>query len=208
VQGQAALDSRLAERAVVVVMEEQAGSGIAGHIDIWPAIIVQIRCYGGQAVAVGGLGNPRALAHVDERAVAVVVIEAAPVGRQSAWTAIHWDAFEVADFFLLGRHGPEIEAHVMRNKKIQVTVAIVVDEGAAAAEAGPLLPQPGPFGDVRKGAIAIVAVEDVVPPTSDEQILEAVIVVVANRNAVSPARVRQARPFSHVCESAIAIVPV
>ena len=53
--------------------------------------------------------------------------------------------------------------------------------------------QPGSCGHVREGSIAIVAVEDVLSPVGDEQVFEAIIVVVADADAAGPAVFEQSR---------------
>ena len=43
-------EALLGECAVVVVAEEQAGRGVAGHVDVGPAVVVEIGGDGGQSV--------------------------------------------------------------------------------------------------------------------------------------------------------------
>ena len=50
-QRYAALQALFGEGAVVIVVEEQAGRGVAGHVDIGPAVAVEIGGDGGQGVA-------------------------------------------------------------------------------------------------------------------------------------------------------------
>ena len=47
----AALEALLGERAVAIVAEEQAGRGVAGDVDVGPAVAIEIGRGGGQRVA-------------------------------------------------------------------------------------------------------------------------------------------------------------
>src|SRR5260370_41255469 len=52
VEGDAGLDGNFCESSVVVVVKEQAGSGIAGDVDVGPAVVVEVE-RGGAAAGVG-----------------------------------------------------------------------------------------------------------------------------------------------------------
>ena len=75
IQRDAAFEAHLGERAVVIVPEQEAGRGIASHVDVGPAVVIEIGRNRGHAVTAFRLGNARFLADIGERAVAVVVIE-------------------------------------------------------------------------------------------------------------------------------------
>ena len=60
--------------------------------------------------------------------------------------------------------------------------------------------------DIGEGAIAVVVVEDVLAPVGDEQIVVAVVVVVADADALSPAGVDESGFGGDVGEGAVAIV--
>ena len=48
------------------------------------------------------------------------------------------------------------------------------------------MPKAGFARDIGEGAVAIVVQKDVVPPESDEEVDEAVIVVIARADSLSP----------------------
>ena len=50
-QRDAAFQALLGERAVAIVAEQQAGRGVAGHVDIGPAVAIEIGRHGGQRIA-------------------------------------------------------------------------------------------------------------------------------------------------------------
>ena len=49
-EGDAGLQAALGEGSVVVVAEEQAGRGVAGDVDVRPAVAIEIGCNGGKWV--------------------------------------------------------------------------------------------------------------------------------------------------------------
>src|SRR5271163_4132779 len=61
---------------------------------------------------------------------------------------------------------------------------------------------------VGEGAIAIVAIKHVLPPSGNEDVFEAIIVVVADANAAAPAVMYESRLLSDVGKAAITIVVV
>ena len=89
-----------------------------------------------------------------------------------------------------------IEVHVAGDEQIQVPVTVVVEEAAARA---PDARRPGDarfLGHVRERAVAVVAVEDVPSPVGDEEIVEAVVVEVADAAAPGPSRNGSGLPSS------------
>ena len=64
----------------------------------------------------------------------------------------------------------------------------------------------GFFAHVGKGAVTVVVVEDVLAEIGDEQIVETVVVVVADADALSPAGMNEAGFGGDIGEGAIAIV--
>ena len=91
-----------AKRAVMIVHEQQARGGIAGHEDVGPAIFVEIGGDHGHSVALGGSGDAGLFGHVGECAIAVVAIERMPSRGQSPRTAIHRNPFPIAVEFSPG----------------------------------------------------------------------------------------------------------
>ena len=128
-----------------LLRKQQAGSGVAGHINIRPAIVVEIRGDHGHAVAAFArryAGLPR---DIRECAVAIVAIEGLRARRQAARTAIHGNTFPLAVRVLPGfGNGREVEIDIIGDKQIEMAVAIVVDQRAAGAPARPSIQQVRP----------------------------------------------------------------
>src|SRR5262249_34856799 len=129
--------------------------------------------------------------------------------RQSSRTAVHLD---IAEHTVLVRAGLRcavgIEIDVIGAEQIEPAIAIVIDPRAARAPVSSIAANASPGGHVRKSAIAIVVVENVLAPVGDEQVLESVIVVVADANTHGPTGSEQARLRGYIGEGPVAIVLV
>ncbi len=79
---------------------------------------------------------------------------------------------------------------------------------AGTPAACPSYKKAGGFCDIGESAIAVVAVEHVLTVVGDEDILETVIVVIADGDACSPTGPNETSLFGYVFECAVAIVPV
>ena len=195
------------ERAVVFVVEQDAGLGIDRHIDIRPAIVIEIVGDGGDGIARAGLQDARLFRNIGERPVAVVVVEDVHAARQAARAAHHRDALPLAIAGLPGhRHCSQIQLDVVADEQVKESVAVVIKPGAAGAPADAVFPQARFLGHIRKRAVAVVVPQNVVTPIAAEQIVPAVIVVVAHADAGAPAGAAQAGLFRHVGERSVAIV--
>ena len=105
--------------------------------------------------------------------------------------------------------GLEVEVDIVGDEEVEVAVAVVVDEGAAGvpADLGAGLGEAGLLGDVGEGSVAVVAVKGVLAVVGNEEVVVAVVVVVADTAGLAPAGlVLEAGAFGHVCEGAVAIV--
>ena len=191
----AAQHAFLAERAVVVVHEQQAGRRIAGDVDVGPSVFVEIGGDDGHAVARRRGGDAGLFADVRERAVAVVAIQRMPAVRKAARAAEHRNPLPVA-VAVRARHRRvlEREPDVVRDEQIEVAVAVVVEEAAAGAPARLRVPEPRRLRHVGEGPVAVVAIEPVLAEERAEEILEAVVVVVADADAGRPLHGLRARP--------------
>src|SRR6266498_500734 len=88
-----------------------------------------------------------------------------------------------------------------------MAVTVVVDEAATGVPAwGAILRQPGLFGDIGEGAVAIVVIKHNAAVVGDDQVVEAIVVVVADAASLSPTGSCQPCLFGDVREGAISIV--
>ena len=174
------------------------------HVDVRPAVVVEIG--GGGAHSVGA-GRPPVLAHeggdrgavriadaglfgdILKRAVAAIAIQQIGAAAEALRAARHRNLAiaAVEGRSRLGR-ARGVEGHVVGDEQIEVAVAIVIEETAARA---PTVLDAGHarlLGDIREGAVAVVAVEHVSPEVGDEEIVEPVVVVVADTTPPDPIR--------------------
>ena len=130
-EGDAAQQAFLAKRAVMIVHEKQAGSGIAGDKKVRPTVIIEISRNHGHAIALAQLRDASLLTYLAEGTVAIIVIERMIAGRQATRSALDGSAFPGAVAIGPRLRNPRlIELQVVCNEEIEVTVAIVVEEGA------------------------------------------------------------------------------
>ena len=62
--------------------------------------------------------------------------------------------------------------------------------------------------DVLERAVAFVMKQDVLPPAGDEDVVESVVVVIANRDPRGPDASPQSGTLGHVAEGSVAVVVV
>src|ERR1017187_3552412 len=107
-------DGLFNEGSVMLVHEEEAGSGVARHVNIGPAILVEVGGDDCHPVARPRLGNSSLNAHVREGAVAVVPVQGMHPERKTPRTTVDRNAFPVAIHRSTGPwHMLEIELQVV-----------------------------------------------------------------------------------------------
>src|SRR5207245_10218598 len=80
------------ELAIVLVLKDSAGGRVVGHIDIGPAVIIEIRGQYAESIKPGSLLDPGTLGHIRERTITVVVIQNVGVRSQTRRPAGAHDA--------------------------------------------------------------------------------------------------------------------
>ena len=96
----------------------------------------------------------------------------------------------------------------MAYEEVEQAVAIVVDPGAAGAEVGTFAQEAGFFRDVGEHAFAAVVEEDVLAVTSDEDVVETVVIVIGDGDSGCPDGTAQAGLRGYVFECAVAIIVI
>ena len=82
----------------MIILEQEAGGRVARHVDVGPAIAIEIAAQGGERVVSQSLQDSRLRSDVRESSVTVVVVEQVARSRQSTRTAHDRDAFPEAKF--------------------------------------------------------------------------------------------------------------
>ena len=203
-------DSDVGEGAVVVVLVEGGGSGVVGDVDVRPGVVVEVADDDAEAVGAGGFQDAGFGGDVSKRSVAIVpeqdVFSAQEAGRATG----DEETFVLAGAGL-GKGGSfRIEVDVVGDEEVEVAVFVVVEEGAAgvvASQAGFGAGGDAGFsGHINEFAVAEVLPEGTVAPVGDEEIVEAVIVEIANAAAATPPGASDAGFAGDVGKSAVAIV--
>ena len=101
----------------------------------------------------------------------------------------------------------EVEIRIVRDHQIQPAVAIVIQESATAAPRFSVSGHSGLLGYLFERPSAIV-VEPVLSVIGDVEIFPAVVVIVADTNALTPAGSDESRTFRHVRECSVMIVMI
>ena len=132
VEGRAGNDGDIGKRAIVIVVIENAGSAVAGDVDIRPAVIIEVESGDAESVVSGGLVDVRLGGDVFKFAVASIVVQNIFRAGQAARAAHDRDAFPYAGRALPGSgRGGNVEVHVIGDHEVEMAVAVVVHESAA-----------------------------------------------------------------------------
>ncbi len=209
VQRDSALQRDFGEHAFPVVLKQEAWRRIASDEDVLKTGTAEVGSCDRHTVTSFGLRQPGAFTHIHKRSVTVVSVKEHAPRRQASGTAVDGNALPIAVRVFAGASNLAlVEFQIVGDYQIQESIARRLDEGAAGAPAVLAVKQARLLGDVGKGSVAVVAIENVLSPVGDEEIEVAVIVVIAHAHARSPFRARQARLCCDVCKRAVAIVVV
>src|SRR5215471_179766 len=186
-QSRAAQHSFLAKGPVMIVHKKKTGSGIACDVYILPAVFVKVRRNNRHAISGRGLRYAGLLSYICKGSIAVVSIERVLTGLQPTRPALDGNSLPAAVRVFAGRQGIfKRKANVVGNEKVQVSIAVVINERAAGAKPWLIVPEPGRFGYVCESAVAVVAVKRVLPEICEENIVKSVVVVVSDANSGGP----------------------
>ena len=99
-----------------------------------------------------------------------------------------------------------IELYVIAYEEIEMAVAVVIEESAARAPANVVVVYTGFFGDVGEGAVTVVVKQNVVTPEAAEEVVPAIVIVIADTNTSLPTGARESGPFRDVGKCPVAII--
>ena len=88
------------------------------------------------------------------------------------------------------RSGLQVKVHIVRDKQIEMPVTVIIHPGAARIPTyfRPGLDQACAFRHVRKRSVAMVVIQRVLAVVGDEQIVIAIVIVIADAAGLSPSR--------------------
>ncbi len=201
-ESESGFDRCILECAVVLVAIELVGLGVVGHEQIGPAIVVVVEQGDSQRLGTAVEDSARR-GDIFERAVAPIVKQ--PAGgsairfRRAVRLVLSVEAAEDVAF--------RRPLHVVADKKIEQPIAIVVEPQCGSAESLSFS-QPAAVGHIDKRAFAGIAEQAVLSHARDQDVREAVVVVVADRHAHAVHFDIEPRARSHIGEGAIAVVVI
>ncbi len=142
------------------------------------AVMVKVRPDRRQAIAVLRITHARFLGNISEGSIPVVVVQIVRRSLQAARAALHIDAQVFAGVARTEcRHIVQAKIHLVRDEEVVPAVAVIISKGCSRGPLG-VAAQPGAFGHVGKGVIAIVAIELHPTKTGHQQVRPPVVVVV------------------------------
>jgi len=194
------------EFVVFFILVEGAGGGIVGDVDVGPAIVVEIGGEDAEAVGAVGLEDAGGFGDIAEGTVTVVVEENVFAADEAGGSAGDEHSFVITGAGFGDGRGGEIHVDVIGDEEIELAVAIVIDECAAGIPALATGGDAGFFADVGESAVAIVVIENIFAEVGDEEIFEAIVVVVADADTLAPAVATDAGLRGDIGESAITII--
>ena len=189
-----------------MILIQRARSGIVGHINIRPAIIIKIRRQHAQSIRSVGRQYPRRFRNILERSVAIVVVQNIFPAIQSRRPARHQQPLVIARPRLRHRRGRQIEIDIIRHEKIQPPVAIVIHERAPTVPPLARSRHARFFAHIRKSSIAIIVIQQIFPEICHEQIVKSVVVVIPDAHALPPAGMHQPGFHRHIRKRPVAII--
>src|SRR6267143_1830905 len=168
------------KRTVPLVHQQKTRRRVTSDENVGPAVFIEVRRDNGHAIGAAKSVNACLNAHIREGSVSVIAVKRMIPRWQAARAAIYGHAFPVAiDILARLRNVCRIKLHVIRNKKIQVAVTVVVHKGATCAPARLGIFQASLFGYVGKRPVAVVPIEFVLSVERAEQVFPPVVVVIA-----------------------------
>src|SRR5580698_3828742 len=191
--GYSGLHANLFETLTLEVVKIKARRGIAGNIDIGPAIVVEIVDQRRKAVIVLGRRDVHAIRDIGKVAVSVILVKRDRLSRQTPRTADDRQALPLAlrSFSGVRRLG-WVEFNVVDDHKIQRAITVEIHKSTPGAPASFSGSQPPGLCLVAESAIALVAIENVLSPLCDEEIDIPIVIDIPGTDALTPSRVRQA----------------
>jgi hypothetical protein len=159
------------ELSIFQILVEGASRGIVGDINIGPTVVVEVGGEHSKAVGAVGVGDAGSFRNIGEGAITMVVEENILAAVQAWRTAGHHHAFVQARAGFRNGSGGQVHIDVVGDEKIELAVAIVIDECTAGIPALTVGGNAGFGGDIGERAVAIVVVEDVFAEVSNEEIV-------------------------------------
>ena len=149
------------------------------------------------------------LRYIGECPVAIVPIKRMLAGRQTPRAAFNRDSFPPAVRVVAGSGGVfKRKPNVIGNEQIQVSVTVVVHEGAAGPKPLLIVPKASRLGHIGESSVAVIAVQRVLSKIGAKYVVKAVVVIVSDRDSTCPSEPVQTRFLRDIRECPVPVVLV
>src|SRR5260370_20348278 len=201
-KGRAVIQTYFGEGADAIVVKKKLLDHVVGDKDIRVAIAIIVGEGYAQCFTFFG-GDSGSNADVFKRAISAIVIQDIGDRAKFAGRAIR-RLFGAARFTLF-----DATVEIASNKQIQFAVVIVVQKSRGH---GPTTRSDTCLrGDIGKSAVTIVVIQDIFAVVGNVNVREAIVVIVADRNAhpvVAVASIGQASLLGDVGETAVLVLAI
>ena len=189
----------IAESPVGLIQPELIGVPVVGNVDILPAVVVEVLADDPQPRG-RHRRHPRPLAHVAERAIAVVMQQHIRDRRKRLRSAIDRSPRVVIAVIEL------VEVQVPCDIQVQPAVTIVVKEHGGTRPA--VYGDARRVGDVLERPVSAIAVQPVPPIVGHIHVQITVVVDIADGDAHPVPAIAQAALLGHVHERPVRFLPI
>ena len=153
------------------------------------------------------IGDAGLLRDILESSVPAIAVQEVGAAGQPLRTTRHRNIVEAAvRRFARKRYALRVEVHVVGDEQVQMAIAIVIEKTTTGSPPVPAARDAGLLGNIGESAVTVVVIEHVPAPVADKQVVEAVVVIVADTAALAPSGVSQAGLPGDIGEGAVAIV--
>src|SRR5437867_10022437 len=194
--GDPRFDGNIREGPIVIVFVHCRGGRVVRNIDVGPAVVVEIGHQHAKPIGSWRIEDSGLFRNVGKCSITVVVKKDVLPPLQAGRAAGNRKALIKTRTGLRQSSGPGIEVDVVGYKKIDLTVAIVIDERTARVpaltSACTACGDPGLPGPICKFPVAIVVPQNTVTPIGDEKVVPPIVIVISRADPLTPTRTRNA----------------
>src|SRR2546425_1091991 len=200
---------KIFERPVPFISVKQAGGGIAGDINVRQTAVSEIPCEHAKSVVLSRDLDARLPRNVGKRPIVVVAVKMVRLAAQAPRTTKDRNAFPETKRVCAGLgSSSHVEIHVVGHEKIEPSIAVVIDEGASCGPIPLARLKPRSAGHILERPFARIAVKDIRPVVSHEEIFKAVVVIIAGANPLTPAGAGQSGALRDIDKFQVSLIAV
>ena len=171
---------------IAVILIEEVGTRIVGHIDIWISIVVVISANHAETVELLMIHDVCCLGHIREGTIPFIAVQYIRLSLHAAWSEVDFKAFPRVRL-LWSSLNEVFKVDVVCNVQVQVSIDVVIKKRTSCAE--PFVSHFCNFCHICKSSIPLVAVQDVFPVIGHIDIWISIVVVIPDSATHPPTSV-------------------